>query len=418
MRFLTASHNILLVDRNCFQNNLKLYNIQLISDQISSIMPEAFACLPFLQILNLSHNCFSFLPKTAFYKSNNIAVLSLLGLTLSHTDAQTFDLPNLAIVESVKAQICCIVPLHTKCNFDQPQDRKCEKILRHPGESLRIFYYLVASLVLIFNVLAALVHVQFRKTRECLSILVICITCSEMVWGSYLTCLLIADHIFPGHCFADDTCWQSNFLCFMSSTLAFSSTLLSPVFTLLLAICRMSVTLYPFDSKFKDKPFVSRLSQGLCTICVLFAITIAVMFLVIFGSLQSKTCLFFVDTNTSVQFVKILTFSIFALHVSAFISIFYANSKTWVTVRASRRNMPASNRSRRSDSFMITQWVIMSAGNLLSWIVTDSIYVTSLLTTAISTEMLLWTSAMISSSKSIVHPVILSIALLRAVYKK
>ncbi len=121
--FVATFNDLQQIERCCFQLSFQMNNLNLVSDQIGSLLPKVFAHLPFLKILNLSHNCFPYLPKTAFYKLNNIEVLALLGITLSHTDAEVFDLPKLGIVEAVQAHICCVVPLHTKCSSVQASER-------------------------------------------------------------------------------------------------------------------------------------------------------------------------------------------------------------------------------------------------------------------------------------------------------
>ncbi len=194
--------------------------------------------------------------------------------------------------------------------------------------------------------LSAVFHIKCYNGRQCLSISVVFINCSEMLWGIYLSCLLVADNVFPVHRFLENACWQSSFLCFLSSTLSLSATFLHPVFLSLLSTCRMFVTLHPFNSHFKDKTFVFHFSQCVSVTCVLLSVSIVVLFEQVNGHLPDVVCLLFVDPNKHMQITKILTLSTLSLNLSASVWICYANYKTWVTVSASAREVRKSSSSK------------------------------------------------------------------------
>ncbi len=409
-------NNLQQIGKHCFHGNLAMNNIQLVSDQIVTIMPEAFSYLPLLRILNLSYNCFSFLPKTSFHKSPSITVLSLLGLTLLQTEVVIFELPELVLVESVKASTCCAVSVHTRCSGDPGWKRKCESIL--PGFLSRSFYCVVSILILLLNVLSAALHIKYYRSRECLSIVVFCVNCSEMLWGIYLGCLFTATYLFPVYCFSDNMCWQSSFLCHLSSTLSLSSKLLSPVFLCLLSTCRMFVTIHPFHSHFKEKMFVLRFCQYIGLFCLICSVSIGLIFGLVFGPLPSVSCLSFVAPGTSMKLVRILTIGVFSLNFLALTCISFANCKTWVAVCASKREIGMTGASKKSQVFMLTQFILMGIFNFLSWIGSNSIYIIIVFTSGSPKELLQWTLVSVSSSDSLVHPVILSCAILRAIFKQ
>ncbi len=406
-----TQNNFKEISKHCFENSSELWNVQLVHDHIVSILPESFAHLPSLRILNLSFNSFYIFPKSTLHSSHQLMILSLIGITLSHIDSESLNLPKLGLVESFSSQICCALQSQSKCALLLERQANCESFLS--DTLLRVFYFVVTLVVLLLNGCSIAAHIWFYEIKECLTILVVCTNTSEILWGLYLTCLLITNYIFPGYSFSDMSLWQSSFLCYFSSTMAVSSTIVSPVFLSLLSICRMSVTVYPFDSKYLDKHFVLKLSKFVFAICGLLAVSIALVYLFIVGHLPSVTCLPFVSADTQVYVVIFVLFCSCVIQISALICMCASNYKTWTTVCASNRKTGQS----KPHVFMITQWIMISGSCLLSWITSSAIYMVILFTSGHPTRLIMWTSVTVSSLKPLVHPVVLVCALKRSLGK-
>ncbi len=411
--YLFATHNTHCcqqISTHCFKKSSKLINLLLVDNKIAKILPEAFAYLPSLGILNLSHNSFSYFPKNTFDFSDQLTTLSLFGIVWSHFDAESLNFPNLQCIQSHNLQICCAVYMSKKCTHNKEQHGQCQSLL---ASTLSEFVcVMVVILLLSLNISSVLVHLKLHKSKECLSILVASINFGDILWGLYLSCLLITNYTLQGHAFSDDSFWQSSYQCYLTGTLAMCSSFVCPIFLSLLAFCRMSVTLYPFDSNFLDRHFVIELSKYVFSCCIMLSFLPAVILWFSNVSIPTITCLMYADPYSQVDLVKVIAIFICIIHLCALICIGVANYMTWATVSASCRNVGKS----KSCAFMVAQWMFMGGSSLLSWICTYIIYL-SLFTFGNPTQILMWILVTLSPVNSLFNPVVLLCASLRSVHK-
>ena len=122
------------------------------------------------------------------------------------------------------------------------------------------------------------------------------------------------------------------------------------------------------------------------------------------GLIPSNLCSPFIDTTDPIVSTKKTTFSIAISQAVAliFISITYFQLLKYLK-EYYQRNITSSKGA--ISKYLILQLIIVTASNLVCWILSSIIYLSTLFLSQYSTDLLMWTTIAIVPINSIVNPI-------------
>ena len=175
-----------------------------------------------------------------------------------------------------------------------------------------------------------------------------------------------------------------------------------PYFLTYLSMARLMVIIFPFDTKFKSKSFVSKCLVVAFSIFATGTVIITLL-LHIRGTIPSNLCLPFINPSDSVIEIKIATWLVLLFQCSAIalICLMYA-----ILIKEVIKKLRELGQSRKLNKATILQLIILTGSNLICWLPSSITYLSSLHLSHYSTNLLVWTTTAIVPVNSIINPAV------------
>ena len=387
--FNTNNNKIQDLLKLCICNLIATNYINLNKNKIKYMHKQAFWKLPRLRFLNLANNFLNNL------EGSFLSTLILLNITqnpLHLLKHNSFKNAEVTVIETDEYHICCIVLSSTSCNAFKPWYVSCSQLL--PTLSMRILLTFVACIIVLLNVLS--IHLQ-SKSRSCSSfqMVILSVNLTDILCFCYLTVLLIADFIYSDRFITKEVYWRSSIPCLIIFIFAMIFAILSAFYLSLMSLCRTMLVIFPLNLTLKSNTFIVRILSILFIITTIFSISVSLLFRMKYSIFPTSLCL---------PFIQILTILITSFRIlsSIFISINYAILLKQLKISHADLGI-LSNKTIKN---LILQVMVVTSSNLLCWLPSDIIYISSLFQSKYSTDLVIWTTIAVTPINSIINPVV------------
>ena len=205
--------------------------------------------------------------------------------------------------------------------------------------------------------------------------------------------------------------WRSSFPCFMIFVISLTFSFLSVTYLSFMSLCRIILVISPLNISFKNKYFIIKILGFLFTGTMSCSALLAILYKTTYSTLPTNLCLPFIDPTNSIIFIKILTMfiAIFQILASIFICITYAF--LFKNLNLSKLNISKSY--NRSHKGLMVQLLVVTVSNLICWIPSNIIYLSSLFMSRYSTDSIIWTTIAVAPINSIMNPVVFNYTALK-----
>ncbi len=389
------------IPREYFSLSLKLKALILSDNKIKHLSAAPFSNLTDLLFLNLSGNTFDVFQKDLFFKTVELMYLSVLSITFTNINQEAFHLMKPQLVEASDYQICCLLPNNSFCTAKKVWYKSCGNLLQ--TTSVKVLFIATFVLLLVSNLSAFLIHLFTSQTSAAYNAIIVALSVSNMCLGKAFIVLSISDFTMSGAFHSNERWWRSGVTCFaVYGTVLFSS-LTNLVWTLLLSSSRLMVVMFPFESKWKRVSFVIKMLFSSFIILCLFCIMKSLVMKLGYEHIPTEFCTpFFIYTNLKFPFIFIwFNFTLYVLSTGL---MFGFHITTVTQTGKSKKNI---NSSRKENTGLAVQLVLLSVSLACCWIPVNIIYVTALVLKSYPVELIPWTMACVAPVNAIATPLIL-----------
>ncbi len=409
-----SSNNVSKIIQTCFSSATRLSAIRLNNNFISIVEYAAFKTLQSLSFLDLSDNLLS-----SFSESLDVNVLVLDNNPLADITVDSFLAMKSDFIKTTKYQICCLAHTKSACVSDKPWFVTCDNLLS--SGPVKVCFCVTLFLVALLNISNLVIQkvslVMLKETVGAATVTVISIGVIDLVCGLYMTILITADISLSDNFLVKEQIWRSSFSCFAVFCLTFSFNVLSPTFLFFLCLSRLVVVVCPFAVVFKQRSFVFKCSLSLASSIICISLLLTTVSKVVYGKLPVKLCSPFLDPTNSVPIIKILTWVLISLHLSACTSIPFTYAWLSHHLFVRQKSMQEARSQRRSNKFMMIQFTIQISSNLLCWIPGTVVYLLAL-SGQYDIQLILWSYTAILSVNSLVNPTVFAATVARKLWKE
>ena len=401
--FLDGSHNLIpKLYRQCFHTVLVLKMLHLDNNLINVIHNEGFKNVPNLKVLTLANNFLNSIQNSMFQHLLNLLIFSITNnpLSLKHG---TFNNVKMRYVISDSYQICCIVPSTISCNATPPWYISCSTLL--PTFSMRLLLAIVVCLILFLNLMSLVL--QLKAEYLCtFHLVIISINLTDMICGLYLMMLLLADGIFQENFIGNESKWRVSIPCYVILTLSLMFSIQSPLAISLMSLSRTIVVISPFSSVIHERNFIRKILIGFQVILIIVSSLIVIILKERIQNVPTSLCSPLIDPTNSVIEMKalIILVAIFQSLASFFIATTYTILLR--TIFRSLSEIEIKKSKSQSLVFLLLQLVTVTLSNLLSWIPSNIVYLSSLFISLFSIDLLIWTTIAVTPINSIINPLV------------
>lgn len=404
-------NHISQITRHCFYNLTDLQTINLSENQVSTIQSESFSFLPKLKVVNLSSNVLLHLPENVLFKVSNLDTFLILGNRLEKIDKDTFGETVLKSVQASVFQMCCIVSANTICASPEiPWHVSCSTLL--PTVPIRVTLLALSIMLFVVNILCPSVHIKKFIESKSMCILVFAINANDVNCFMYLTILLAADLYFGAGYIGSDVYLRSSGTCFTMFGFALSFSLTSPLLLFTLALARFVVVIAPLKNKFfKRWKYTLKVIIYIWVPVFVFSVVWTLVAKFVHKTLPVSLCLPFVDPTDSLFLFKVTTWT---TSLSQLISTLSISGVYVQMIRSLSSHKKSLNLSvRKSNTPVIVQVVVVTLSNILCWIPSSVIFLTSLFLSQYPTQLIVWTTITFVPLNSFINPLVFTVTTLK-----
>ena len=239
-----------LIEKGAFIGLQNVREIDLSGSKLKLINPGMFAELRSVMLLNLSNNLIETVLDNSFQDLEKLDKMDLHGNRITSFQAGIFNyLDSLTTLYTDAFTFCCVRPetvTETNC-YPQPNEfSSCEDLMRQ--DVLRAFLWIIGFLALIGNVSVLIIRLYFQRDSlvKTYGIFVTNLGIADLMMGSYLMILAIADTIFRGEYVWNDYNWRHGIACNIAGVLATLASEGSVIFLCWITFDRLLVIKFPF----------------------------------------------------------------------------------------------------------------------------------------------------------------------------
>ncbi len=413
---LNLRNNLIQALKNtCFANHSHLKTLNLDTNKIAKISSKSFYNLPNLVFLNLTGNDLTVFPASFIVHSSNFKILSVNLMTFADISIKIFDTFQPHIIEVTDYHICCIKPGNATCTAEIPWHISCSNLL--PSQVMTIFYIVMSSCILVFNIASILLHAITFKSQKTFVLTVFSIHVSDLVCIVYVSIVWISSLVFADTFFGKETWWKSSVPCFTAFGFCLWFAFLSQVMLLFFCISRLMVVVHPMATKFKRKKFVLKTIAAIYFLSFVVTLIIVLLMISISRSLPLNLCLPFVDPTKQVVLIKVLAWLMNTQTVIAII-IPILHVVLVYNVFRSQKSVQKANSAPESNIGLVVQLVLITVSIILCWLPANIIYITVMFLETYPIEMVIRSSVGIMPINSVFNPFILIVFGLRRYLKE
>ncbi len=401
-----------ILKTKCFNNLPHLQDIDISHNKIETIASHSFGNLPNLRKINLARNLISNLPSRIFTLAIHVDCLNFRGNKVTQFTTETLYPITLKRLELSTFHLCCAIPQEAQCLFtSKPWFLSCSNLLK--DKTARVSILTVSLLVCLANIICICIHLYFYKRGTAFNIVTLAVNSTDIICSFYLLGSGVADVYYDRTYIMNDLYWRSSVACFSLFFLAMTFSVSSPSCLLLMSVCRMQVVQRPFDSKVKDKQFVSLLILYSFLPLLFLSLFLTLVTFLLHGTVPTALCLPFVDPTDTYLIFELITWIVSFLQLSVSVAILVLYVKIIQAVIESKKNLRIRSTAKRSETPIIVQLVIITFSNIMCWLPSSGIFLTSLLISQYPIVMVTMTTIVVMPINSLVNPIVFVVSTLR-----
>ncbi len=417
VQYVDNSENfVVLLSKDCIANLPLLQNINLDQNVITEIGSLAFRNLSSLTSINLSNNSITIICDHFLFKVSSAVRLTILENQerIFVSSQETLHLSFIEMLQTDDYTLCCLVHETTLCEDNRPWYKSCSSIL--PEKTMFVTFIVMSLSNLCLNFISVLLQIYFEKHDTSYGRTVVSINLTDLCWALYLSIMWISDQDLRDLFVLTEPQWLSGEICFLSFFLISFHSVLNPILLLLLAMSRLNVTLKPLESKFKVHAFATGIIKKSFSVVFLVCASTTAVSKHVLGSLPFSLCIPYVDPIGKYFLLKSLTCVFAAFQTGVCVAVLFAHVQLMFALNTG--DVSLGRRQAKLTASVITQLTVLSLSNMVSWIPSNTIFLCSLFAPKFSTRLVIWTTALLLPSSSIVHPVVFFWATTRATQTK
>ena len=388
------------------------------SNTIFVVKNSPFRSLLSLKFLNLSRNRVRLLLSCAFCGLNNLVFLLLKDNDIFQISKDVFTNVHPKLTSTSSFHVCCISKSRDSvCTAESIWSASCEAMLGVKGikEIIWIisFSVTITNMLSLFEIILTWYHTkqlsEFKKW-------VLSINICDLIVGLYLLTVSMKDTTEGSDYFYVDLIWRSSLVCYGISFMFLLSISLSPLFLLLISLCRYMAIKDPFK-----KPFSKRSSKVISVYFPLLLMTITFIILYIrhniegLSYLSSPLCIVLGKTDESViQFVTTLGISLYFIILFLIIAVIHC--KLVYLTKVSELKTSESQKKERFKN-ITKHIVVVGLSNGLCWIPSSVFFLISSFVDGFSVFWLYWIILVILPINPMINPIIFNLSKLQFVLK-
>ena len=408
--WLDISNNLIKsVNSKCFRTmfNLKYLNISF--NRITILHSFGFSDAQMLRNLDISANKLKFLNKFSFSGLYNLGYINFSRNPIVEVSLKTLENSLISHIQTESYKVCCVKSSEdTTCNMKPAWPNSCQQLLS--DIITRVCMGIVSVVGLLLNIFACIYNntklISLARVRTTTGrnykVIITGIAVGDALCCLSLLIIVLADLLYGSEYLAKEYQWRNNGFCYAAAALSIISNLISTSILNIMAASRLSVTKYPFSSRFLKKGFV--LSQVNIIILLSTSIGFALVLSYRFVSehrLPTGLCLLVgnIDTSTIPKLVTFITLSTQSISIISIPIIYFI---IYHTIKTQHISMKGS--SHRKSKRNLIGPLLASLTNLLSWIPSSVILTMTLLWSQYPYKLLIYMTAIAIPLNAIVNP--------------
>ena len=400
---LDVAHNLVeMIKMQCFQSFSLLKSLILNDNVIRDIEDQSFSNLKNLKFVNLSNNNILNIPQYMFYKGISVKLISLRNNPFMPIHKNAFQNMKVEIIDSTSYQICCIMHQNVKCNADKPWYISCSDLLS--SSLMKLFFVSISIVIVCINSVSILLNIVTRKSNICYSIPVISVNITDIFCGIYLCIIWMTDFYFRGRFISNESHWRSSSLCFTAFGVSLWFSIVTPIILFFLSLSRLMVVINPLDTRFMKRDVVIKYLLILMLVSMSISMILTFLMKLFQEKLPLNLCLPFVDPTNSILLIKLIAWSV--AFVQTMISIVIIALHLFLVQNLRHSQKMAKSSAENSNKSIIMQLALITTSNIICWVPTNVIYLTSLFLQRYPTDLVIWTTILVTPLNSVVNPAV------------
>ena len=399
-----------IIRQQCFHGYYPLTALNLNDNLIKYIEDKSFTKLHNLKFVNLSNNNILNVPQFIFSSTQLMNTISIKNNPLRSIHENALQNVNVKIIESTSYQICCIVH-QAKCNAKKPWYISCSDLLS--TGTIKFIYILMSIFIMFVNTLSICSHVILRKSNTSYFITVASVNITDMLCGLYLCIIWITDLYFKGKFISNERYWRSSFLCFTAFGISLWFSVIAPVLLLFLSLSRLMIVVNPLSVRFKATKSIFKFLSVIILGSMSASIVLTLLMKFTQVRLPLNLCLPFVDSTNSILLTKAIAWCVAIIQVIISVLILALHSLLVQNLRQYQMEMGQDKNKDHSDKTIIIQLALITVSNIICWLPTNIIYLTSLFLPRYPTDLVIWTTVLVTPLNSMINPTVFAVTLLR-----
>ena len=409
---LDVAFNLIeIIRKQCFNGYYPLTALNVHDNLIKYIEDKSFTKLHNLKFVNLSNNNILNVPQFIFSNTQLINMISIKNNPLRSIHENAFQNVKVELIESTSYQICCIVHQKAKCNAKKPWYISCSDLLS--TGTIKFIYILMSIFIIFVNTMSICSHVILRKSNTSYFITVASVNITDMLCGLYLCIIWITDLYFRGKFISQERHWRSSFLCFTAFGISLWFSVVAPLILLFLSFTRLMIVVNPLSVSFKTTKSIFKFLFVIIIVSMSLSIVLTLLMKFTQERLPLSLCLPFVDPTNSILLIKIIAWCVAIIQVIISVLILALHSLLVQYLRQYQMEMGQDKNKEHSDTNIIIQLALITVSNIICWLPTNIIYLTSLFLPRYPTDLVIWTTVLVTPLNSMINPTVFTVTLLR-----
>ena len=331
-------------------------------------------------------------------------MLNLSDNPLKSIQYHIFSLVQITVTVTSSFPLCCTISQVATCIAQKSQMSACSFIL--PNRSIKIMLIILSCLIILLNLFSSVrnaVNMKIKREGSVSSIIEISVNFGNLICGLHFLLLWVENYFYPFDIYLRILDKGSSAVCLSVFMLILLSTLLEPYFFSFLAIARLMVVKYPFESKFKSCSFVVKYAVYGITLSLVASISFVLRFTDKQTSLSSLCSPFIAPFDMIVE-IKILTLLIAAWQSAALVFNLVLSISLVKSLKKIYKEYPQMSKSV-GKAFTL-QLICTTTVNLIGWVPCSLTFILCLYLPTYPPKLPMWNTVILLPISSLLNPII------------
>ncbi len=390
--------------QNCFGMHSSLQHIVLENNCIKSVGSKSFHDLRNLQLVSLSRNPLTKIPRNFMVKCPLVRLISFRKLNLIGVDPPAFDSILSGVVDTDDYHVCCLTHRKLYCSAKRPWFVACEDLLS--GTTKPVFFVGISLTIVVLNIVSFITNTKACNSKITMSIMVLSTNICHCLYSVYLHIIWIGHFRLKGTFMVMEQIWRTSPSCFSAFGIILAYCVFNALLLFLLALSRLMVVVHPVDSQFKRVSYVSKLIASACLFASVFTLCLSLSVKFVQHTLPFSLCLPFVDPSNSVVLLRIITVM---NTIAQFLCVVTTNILYGLLVThlfASQLAVRTLKAGDVSNVPVFVQLLTISISTAMCWIPTNIIFCVTIFLSRYPVGLVTWTTVTTMPINSLVHTMV------------